>query len=172
MNRHRRLILLALLIGIVGACYKEHDKPRDSYPQYEVSGETDPLKDTLFLDSLFDRLLLLQQTVIRTPEDSQAIKYLLASALDTVADRLFIIGQSVSNLDSTREPLQGRTRLNARINAQQWAFLLKSGMEGTAVRYGMPLKGKLLYIRELVEKQNGDTLRILFMTPVGSVVMR
>ena len=172
MNRHCCLTLLALLLCIAGACHKGHDKPRDSSPPSEVAGETDPLKDTLFLDSLFDRLLILQQAVVRLPKDSQAIKRLMASALDTVADRLFIIGQSVSEPDSTGEPVLGRNRLNARIDAQQWAFLLKSRIEGIAVRYGTPLKGKMLYIRELLEKQSGDTLRILFMTPVGSVVVR
>jgi hypothetical protein len=50
--------------------------------------------------------------------------------------------------------------------------MIKSWIDGTKIPYGTEIQGKVLYSRELLVQKKNDTLIILFMVPVGSVVVR
>jgi hypothetical protein len=134
--------------------------------------EKDPFTDTLFLDSLLHRLLDLQNAVVAAPKKPEVMKRLIATWLDTVAACIYIVGQATSIPDSTEETNQVKAKRLAKVAAEQWALAVKSWINGTKITYGTEIQGQVLYSRALLTRQKNDTLMVLYMVPVGSVVVR
>jgi hypothetical protein len=172
MNRYCWIYISAIAVLTLLSCKEDQPRPRDSGSLDSSQNEIDPFTDTLFLDSLMDRLLDLQNTVVAAPKKPEPLQRLIAISHDTVAGCIYIVGQATSIPDSTGEINQLKAKRLAKTAAEQWALTIKSWIDGTKIPYGTVIQGKVLYCQELLERQKNDTLMILFMVPVGSVVVK
>jgi hypothetical protein len=163
---------MALPLMLLPCCKEDQPRPKESESSAGNRGDFDPFTDTLFLDSLLNRLDLLQNAVAAAPSKNETMRQLIASALDSVADCLYIVGRVADTPDSIEAVQPSIRKRAAKTEVEKWALLVKSWITGTEIRYGTPIQGKVLYSKELLEKRKGDTLRVLFMIPEGSVVVR
>jgi hypothetical protein len=172
MNRHCWIYISAIAALTLLSCKEDQPQPRDSGSLDSSQNEIDPFTDTLFLDSLLKKLLDLQNEVIAVPKKTETMKRLIASSHDTIAACMYIVGQEVSIPDSTGEINQLKAKRLAKVSAEQWALVVKSWINGTKIPYGTEIQGKVLYCRELLERRRNDTLKVLYMAPIGSVVVQ
>jgi hypothetical protein len=172
MNRYCWIYISAIAILALLSCKEDQPRPRDSGSLDSSQNEKGPFTDTLFLDSLLYRLLDLQNAVVAAPKKPEPMQRLIATSLDTVATCMYIVGQATSIPDSTGETNDYKVKRAAKTVADQWALTVKSWINGTKIPYGTVIQGKVLYCRELLKQEKNDTLMILYMVPVGSVVVR
>jgi hypothetical protein len=173
MNRQLFIAAIAFFTLFLGLCRDDHDRPKDTDTRRASSAVTnsyDPFTDTVALNALMDRIIALQISAAEGKDKS--IQKLIAAAHDTVAACIYVVGTAVIVRDSTGEINLGRTNLLLKNSAYQWALFGKSWINGHAVKFGSEIPGKVLYCRELLERRNNDTTEILYMTPLGSIVVQ
>ena len=165
------IAVLVILMLFTGLCRDDHDRPKDSGARGAAGAETndyDPFTDTISLKALLDSITALQNAA--ATGKTKSVQRLIAAAHDTIAACIFVVGTAVTVRDSTGEINPGRTRLQLKNSAYQWALFDKSWICGHAVKFGSGIPGKVLYCRELLERQRNDTIEALYMAPCGSIV--
>jgi hypothetical protein len=172
MNRHGWIYISVIALLTLLLCKEDQPRPRDSGSLDSSQNEKDPFTDTLFLDSLLNRLLDLQNAVVAAPKKPEPLQRLIAISHDTVAACIYIVGHAISIPDSTGEINQLKAKRLAKTAAEQWALTVKSWINGIKIPYGTTIQGKVLYCRELLERRRNDTLKVLYMAPIGSVVVQ
>jgi|WetSurMetagenome_2_1015567.scaffolds.fasta_scaffold32261_3 hypothetical protein len=172
MNRYCWIYISAIAVFTLLSCKEDQPRPKDSGSLDSSQNEIDPFTDTLFLDSLLNKLLDLQNKVVAAPKKTETMKRLIASSHDTIAACMYIVGEAVSIPDSTGEINPVKAKRFAKVSAEHWALMVKSWINGTKIPYGTVIQGKVLYCRELLERRKEDTLVVLYMVPVGSAVVK
>jgi hypothetical protein len=173
MNWRFFIVLCALLSFMMVLCREGHKKPKDSVRHAATAIEPkgyDPFTDTASLTTLLDRLITLQIDAAEGKEKS--IDQLIAASYDTVAGCIYVVGTTAVVLDTAGEPNQTRNALLLKSSARRWALFEKLWITGQGIKFERELHGKVLYYRELLERRKNDTLEVLYMTPIGSIVVQ
>jgi hypothetical protein len=173
MNRRVFLLAIASAAILIGTCRENKQMPRGSSAQPAKSAEItpfDPIADSLRMDSLFDALLELEQAVAATPDDRRAVKNLCAKSLDSLAGCFYLVGTGVKNPSLPEDAQPAARKTAAKFSAEKWALYLKALHCGEKITYGETVKGRVLYTKELRTRITEDSLYMLVMVPVGSVV--
>ena len=178
MNRLLVSLLVIILVMIIADCRKNPAMPKESGVAAEKSGAadhrgaTDTQSDSLRLDSLFDRIRLQEAAIAAYPSNERLVKELLGSALDSSAGCVYSIGKGTIDtaLPATAQPVS--QKIAAKYSAEKWALYCKAWLSGEKIPYGAPISGKVLYEKNLRARMKNDTLFLLLMVPVGSVVVK
>jgi hypothetical protein len=172
MNRYHWIYISAITLLALLSCREDQPRPRDSGSLDSAQNEIDPFTDTLFLDSLLEKLNKLQNAIAVNPRRPEIMQHIVAVSFDTIAVCIYTVGQVIAVQDSNGDTAGIEAKRAAATAANQWALTIKSWIEGTNIPYGSTIQGKVLYSRELLKRQKNDTLLTLFMVPAGSVVLR
>jgi len=175
MNRPVILLLIFAVTLMVGACResgKQAGGPGSGFPKSTETTAVDPVKDSLRINSLFDTLWLLQCAVAEKPADQKKIQDLCEKSIDTLAGCFYVVGKGVRNTDLPEDTQDAFRKTSAKFAAQKWALFLKAKNEGEIISFGETIKGDVLYKKELRSRVSDDSLLVMFMVPVGSVVVK
>lgn len=175
MNRPVFLLTALSITVLFGACSHNGRMPKSSSRDTtKSSGVTviDPVRDSLRIDSLFDTLRQLELAVAEKPVDRNRVKKLLEKSLDTANGCFYIVGKGLKNPDLPEEARPLALKTAAKFAAEKWALYLKALNSGEKITYGTPVTGKVLYKKDLLTRVVDDSLFMLVMVPLGSVVMK
>jgi hypothetical protein len=175
MNRPVFSLIVLSVTVLIGSCRENNQMPKGSGRETAKLSEitvTDPVQDSLRIDSLFDVLWQLECAVAEKPADKKRTKKLLAKSLDTTAGCFYIVGKGLKNLDLPEEARQLAQKTSAKYAAEKWVLYLKALYSGEKISYGEQIAGDVLYKKDLRTRTMDDSLFVLVMVPVGSVVVK
>jgi hypothetical protein len=175
MNRPVFLLIAVATIAILGACRENGQNPKCCTGDPVKSNEmtvTDPVQDSLRIDSLFDTLWQLECAVAEKPSDKNRAKKLLAKSLDSVSGCFYIVGKGLTNPDLPEKARPLAQKTSAQYSAEKWVLYLKTLYSGEKISYGAQISGEVLYNKGLRTRAADDSLFVLVMIPVGSVVVK
>lgn len=175
MNRRVFLLLTASLNILVPSCRESNQMPKCSGAECAKSNETtviDPVQDSLRIDSLLDTLWRLECAVSEKTSDKNLVKKLQAKSFDSASGCYYVVGIGLKNLDLPEEAQPLAQKTSAKYAAEKWALFLKAVYSGEKTTFGTPVSGKVLYKKDLRTRSVDDSLFVLVMVPVGSVVVK
>lgn len=175
MNRPVFLVSALLLVFLAASCRENKEMPKSSCAENALTGDAgtyDPVRDSLRIDSLFDALCRLECSVAEKPDDRKRVKMLREKSLDTCAGCFYTVGRAASDPGLPEGERLVAREVAAKAAADKWTLFMKALGENEQLTCKSPVSGRILYRKELREKTVDDTLFVMVMVPVGSVVLR
>lgn len=185
MNAYARLLVLAVFTALATlSCRLEQVEPGKTPPPAQPAQPAPPSVDTSGIpaqaeisptppvDTLYARVLPLQNSVYVNMKDSALRVALLRAAFDSASASFFVVGKGVANpTRHDKTGRQGQVRASD-ADAKRWALYLKAWYTGDMRPFGERIRGEVTYSTTLLERTEGDTLYQLLQIPVGSVTVR
>jgi len=135
-------------------------------------------KNALSPDSItynqFDSLLTIIETLQLNAQsgEKRPFEQLYKAAFDTISGCFQTVGKGLANL-SYPEAAQAPSRKHAaKLNGEYWAARLKRWMDSDQKSVDTSFSAQILYSTILYEKEVGDTLFVLVLVPIGSIVFQ
>ncbi len=164
------IIITSLCIVLIISCRDERNKTADDQKvaSHELIEETKDKKAVNY-DSLFQKILPLQNSVMQNPDDRNAMQMLLDAVYDSETALLYCVGKGAANPKLPPAVQQQGMKRAAQLTGERWALYLTEWHKGNFVALTSPIAGNLSTGGTLLfEKTESDTLFLLLSVPVDS----
>jgi len=156
-------------MALVFVVCKDHEPPfTKGGRQFAGSAQTAHTFDT---SAVFEQLLILQDSINKSPESRMLIARYLSISLDTGSGCFLVIGKGVGNPEFPEKARAESRKRAAQFDGNRWALYAKAWNTGSAVPFGKTIAGNIVYSEILYEREILDTLCVLMRVPIGSVIL-
>lgn len=172
MNSKLSIPIIIITLCIFSCWEEKEKKAQEKQGKSKVSiKETMKAQNRVInYDSLFKKLLPLENHIMSNPSDTDNIKRLLGAAYDSIGGIFYCVGKGTVNPKLPAAAQQQAIKRAAKNTGMRWAIYLKSWQSGNIVPVDKEISGKFSTGSTLLlEKSVGDTLYQLLSISAGDV---